>query len=192
MPRDIETMPPLEAQYAVEPPKPPLHQPWEENRIMRPPTPPAIMALAQLRARKNEALRLVSIWKSQSSSVTSSIELRRRKHGGQVRQRVQVAEFVDRPVHQRALSVQVGQVAAGGDMAIALHACHNLVHGLLTQVDRHHPGTRRGEHLSGRPPDTAPGTGHDHALALQARSQIPSHVFLLVFDETIPDAGPGE
>jgi len=45
---------------------------------MRPPAPPAIMALAHARARKNEAFKLVSIWKSQSSSVTSSIELRRR------------------------------------------------------------------------------------------------------------------
>ena len=39
MPRDIETTPPSEAQYTVEPPQPPLHQPCDVNTMIRPPRP---------------------------------------------------------------------------------------------------------------------------------------------------------
>ena len=54
--------------------------------MIRPPLPCAIIALPAARARKNAALRLMSCWKSQSSSVTSSRLAPPPEHRGEVRQ----------------------------------------------------------------------------------------------------------
>ena len=70
--------PPLLAAYATDPPNPPVHQPCELKVIIRPPRPMFIIALPAERQRKNAAFRLMSCWKSQSSSDTSSRLARRR------------------------------------------------------------------------------------------------------------------
>ena len=168
MPRDIDTMPPLEAQYAVEPPKPPLHQPLGAEQDHAPAHPAGDHGVGTLAGHEERGLQVgVDL---EVPVVLGDLVHRATtpQHGSEVRQHVQAAELVDRPVHERALGVEVREVATRGDVAVTFEARHDLIHGRLVEVDSHDPGARRGEHLSGRPPDAPTGAGHDHALAFEA------------------------
>ena len=88
------------------------------------------------RARKKADLRLMSCWKSQSSSVTSSSDpaAAARRPGSPGRR---VAELGARSRDERVVGRQVAQVGDDADVAGAVEPADHLVEPRLVEVDRH-------------------------------------------------------
>ena len=119
--------------------------------MMRPPRPCRRITRAAARLRKNAALRLTSCWRSQSSSVTSSIAGAADQDRRGLDQHVEPAEGLGDPLDHRLVLVDAAKVHADGEMRPARQLRDHRVDRRLVD-DRPRPPVRPGRGEGARPP----------------------------------------
>jgi hypothetical protein len=172
-PRDIETTPPLLAEYTTDPPNPPVHQPCEVKLMIRPPRPCSRMICAAARLRKKPAFRFVLYVPILFGDLIHVVAAD--QHACNMGEYIQCSKLFGHASEQDAVAADVAEFDCPRAVWAARKRGDQSLEVLVAHVDCVDGGTCLGEGPRDGLSDPARSTRDYYDLALEPRFDIPTH-----------------